>query len=42
MVKIKGVKEIHDRVIVATARFYRAGIITKDKIIRESDEVETL
>ena len=42
VVKIKRVKEMHDRIIVATARFYRAGIITKDKIIRESGEVETL
>jgi PIN domain nuclease of toxin-antitoxin system len=40
--KIKEVKEIHDRVIVATARFYGAGVITKDKIIRESGEVEIL
>jgi len=41
-VKIKKIKELHDRIIVATARFYGAGIITKDKIIRESGEVETL
>ena len=34
--------EIHDRIIVATANFYRAGIITKDKLIRESREVETI
>lgn len=42
VMKIKKIKEIHDRVIVATARFYGAGIITKDKIIRESNEVGTL
>lgn len=39
-VKIKGIKEIHDRIISATAIFYRAGIITKDRIIRNSGEVE--
>lgn len=36
------IPEIHDRIIVATARFYRAGILTKDTIIRESGEVEKL
>lgn len=41
-VKLKGIKEIHDRIITATARFYGADIITKDKIIKESGEVETL
>ena len=34
------IPEIHDRIIVATAKFYRAGILTKDKIILESGEVE--
>ena len=33
------IPEIHDRIIVATAKFYKAGILTKDKIIRESGEV---
>jgi PIN domain nuclease of toxin-antitoxin system len=37
--RIKSIKEIHDRIIVATARFYSAGIITKDKIIQESNEI---
>ncbi|MCD6154497.1 MAG: type II toxin-antitoxin system VapC family toxin [Candidatus Verstraetearchaeota archaeon] len=36
------IPEIHDRIIVATAKFYRAGILTKDKIILESGEVEKL
>ena len=40
--EIKEIKEIHDRIIVATARFYSADIITKDKIIRASGEVESL
>jgi hypothetical protein len=32
--------EIHDRIIVATAGFYRAGILTKDNVIRESKTFE--
>ena len=40
--KIKGVKEIHDRIIVASAKFYEVGVLTKDKIINNSGEVETL
>ncbi len=35
---LKVVKEIHDRIIVATAHFYGAGILTKDRIIRTSEE----
>lgn len=40
--RIKGIKEIHDRIIAATAKFYQAGILTKDRIISESGEIETL
>jgi PIN domain nuclease of toxin-antitoxin system len=40
--KIKGIKEIHDRIIVASAKFYEVGVLTKDKIINNSGEVETL
>jgi len=36
------IPEIHDRIIVATAKFYKSWILTKDKIIRESGEVEKL
>lgn len=39
---VEGIQEIHDRIIVATARFYRAGLLIKDRIIRESGEVEVL
>ena len=39
---VEEVKEIHDRIIVATAKFYGAGILTKDRIIQNSGEVETL
>ena len=38
--RLKGVKEIHDRIIVATAKFYQVGILTKDKIINDFGEVE--
>jgi predicted nucleic acid-binding protein len=37
-----GIKEIHDRIIVATAKFYGAGILTKDRIIQNSGEAEAL
>lgn len=40
--KIRGVKEIHDRIIAATAKFYRVGILTKDRIINDSGEVEKM
>lgn len=32
--KTKGFKDLHDRVIVATARIFGAPLISKDKIIR--------
>ena len=40
--RLKKTKEIHDRIIVATARVYEAGMLTKDRVINESGEVETL
>jgi len=40
--RIKGIPEIHDRIIAATAKFYGAGILTKDRVIHSSGEVETL
>ena len=40
--RLKEIQEIHDRIIVATARFYNAGIFTKDQIIRNSGEVKIL
>ncbi|MFW6194527.1 MAG: hypothetical protein ACOC5L_03300 [Halobacteriota archaeon] len=36
------IPEIHDRITVATAKFYEAGILTKDKVINESGEVEEI
>jgi predicted nucleic acid-binding protein len=40
--RVKGIKEIHDRIISATARFYGAGIVTRDRIIKDSGEVTLL
>jgi len=31
--RVRGVQELHGRIIVATARFYEAGILTKDEVI---------
>jgi len=42
MMRVRGIQEIHDRIIVATARFYGVGVLTKDQIIRDSGEVEAL
>lgn len=39
VVQVHNVPELHDRIIVATARFYGAGILTKDREILESGEV---
>jgi len=42
VVQVHNVPELHDRIIVATARFYGAGILTKDREILESGEVKHL
>ena len=39
---IRNIPELHDRIIVATARFYGTGILTKDRIILDSEEVKVL
>ena len=39
---ISEIQEIHDRIIVATARLYSAHVLTKDRIIKNSGEVEAL
>lgn len=33
--KLKGLKDLHDRAIVATANFFNASLISKDATIRE-------
>ena len=42
VMRIKGISEIHDRIIAATARFYGANLLTKDGIIRMSNEVDVV
>lgn len=37
--RVKKIPEIHDRIIVATAIFYGASLLTKDGVIRSSGEV---
>ncbi len=34
--------DIHDRIIAATASYYQATLITRDDILRDSSEVETV
>lgn len=34
--------EIHDRIIGATARSHKAKLITKDQVLRDSQEIETV
>ena len=36
------IKELHDKIIVSTAKFLNATLITKDRDIRDSKIVETL
>lgn len=40
--QVQNVPELHDRIIVATARFYGAGILTKDREILASGETKPL
>lgn len=42
VVQVRNIPELHDRILVATARFYGAGILTKDREILESGEVNIL
>ncbi len=37
--RVQGISEIHDRIIVATARFYGAGLLTADGVINSSSTV---
>ena len=40
VIQVKDVPELHDRIIVATARYYSAGILTKDRIILGSGDIQ--
>jgi PIN domain nuclease of toxin-antitoxin system len=39
---VRDLPELHDRIIVATARFYGAGILTRDRVILASGEIQPL
>jgi len=41
-IHVQDVPELHDRIIVATARYYGACILTKDRIILESGQIQSL
>ncbi|MBI3990376.1 MAG: type II toxin-antitoxin system VapC family toxin [candidate division NC10 bacterium] len=41
-IQVRNVPDLHDRIIVATARFYGTGILTKDRLILESGEIQSL
>ena len=34
--------DIHDRIIAATANYYQATLITRDKMLRDSSQVKTV
>ncbi len=42
MLQLPSEWEIHDRIIGATASYYKSILITKDSILRSSAEVETI
>jgi PIN domain nuclease of toxin-antitoxin system len=42
MVALKEIEELHDKIIVSTAKHLNLPIITKDQIIRASQIVETI
>jgi PIN domain nuclease of toxin-antitoxin system len=42
MVDLKDIPELHDKIVVSTAKYLRLPIITKDKVIQELSGVETI
>lgn len=42
MLQLPNTWEIHDRIIVATSRYYKAVLITRDLILQDSDQIETI
>jgi len=42
MVDLKDIPELHDKIIVSTAKYLSLPIITKDKVIQELSGVETI
>ena len=42
MLDLKEVVELHDKIIVSTAKFLRVPLITKDKVLRNISAVKTV
>jgi predicted nucleic acid-binding protein len=42
MLQLPDAWEIHDRIIAATAHYYKAKLITRDRDLRRSDQVATV
>ena len=42
MVTLKVIPELHDKIIVATAKYLKAPIITKDKVLQKLHQVKTI
>jgi PIN domain nuclease of toxin-antitoxin system len=42
MVALKEVPELHDKIIVSTAKYLKLPIITKDKILQKLTSVKTI
>ena len=42
MVTLKEIPELHDKIIVSTAKYLKAPIITKDKVLQKLPKVKTI
>lgn len=42
MVALKEIPELHDKIIVSTAKYLKVPIITKDKILQNLPKIETI
>ena len=42
MVALKEIPELHDKIIVSTAKYLNLPIITKDKILRNLPSIKTI
>jgi len=42
MVALKEIPELHDKIIVSTAKYLKVPVITKDKVLQNLPKVETI
>jgi PIN domain nuclease of toxin-antitoxin system len=42
MIDLKEIIELHDKIIVATAKYLKIPIITKDKILSKNPSIKTI